>query len=56
MRENSGKGDSHTGLLDPTLKEREAEKGRTGEAPLDKKPKRGGKRGSSPDNHGGGAR
>ena len=32
MRENSGKGDSHTGLLDPTIKEREAEQGRSGKA------------------------
>ena len=37
MRENSGKGDSHTGLLDPTTKEHEAERGRTGQAPLEKK-------------------
>ena len=37
MRENSGKGDSHTGLLDPTVKERDAEKGRSGQAPLQAK-------------------
>ncbi len=37
MRENSGKGDSHTGLLDPTIKEHEAEKGRSGQAALNKK-------------------
>jgi hypothetical protein len=37
MRENSGKGDSHTGLLDPTIKELEAEKGRSGQAVLKKK-------------------
>lgn len=56
MRENSGKGDSHTGLRDPTTKEREAEKGRSGAASL--KPKRTGasKRTSSPNNRGGGAR
>ena len=34
MRENSGKGDSNTGLLDPTIKEHQAEKGRSGEASL----------------------
>ena len=56
MRENSGKGDSHTGLLDPTAKEREASKGRSGQASL--KPKRTGghKRKSSPDSCGGGGR
>jgi hypothetical protein len=37
MRENSGKGDSHTGLFDPTIKEHEAEKGRSGEAALKEK-------------------
>jgi hypothetical protein len=37
MRENSGKGDSHTGLLDPTVKEHEAEKGRSGQSVLKKK-------------------
>ena len=56
MRENSGKGDSHTGLLDPTIKEREAEQGRSGEAPLEGKDKTERKRPSSPDNRGGGAR
>ena len=33
MRENSGKGDSHTGLMDPTVKEREAEKSKSEDAP-----------------------
>lgn len=37
MRENSGNGDSHTSLLDPTMKEHEAERGRSGQAPLGKK-------------------
>ena len=37
MRENSGKGDSNTGLLDPTMKEHEAERGRSGQAPHEKK-------------------
>jgi hypothetical protein len=37
MRENSGKGDSNTGLLDPTMKEHEAERGRSGQAPLGEK-------------------
>jgi hypothetical protein len=56
MRENSGKGDSHTGLRDPTIKEREASKGHSGAASL--KPKRTGghKRTSSPDNRGRGGR
>jgi hypothetical protein len=56
MRENSGKGDSHTGLLDPTTKEREAEKGRSGQAPLKGKTKSGHKRTPSPDGRGGGGR
>ena len=56
MRENSGKGDSHTGLLDPTMKEHEAEKGRTGEAPLKGKHKAGHQPTSSPDDRGGGGR
>jgi hypothetical protein len=56
MRENSGKGDSHTGLMDPTIKEREAEKRRSGQATLKSKDKTGHKRTSSPDNRGGGAR
>lgn len=56
MRENSGKGDSHTGLLDPTIKEREAEKGRSGQAVLKGKDKTARKRTSSPDNRGGGGR
>ena len=37
MRENSGKGDSNTNLLDPTLKEHEAARGKSGEALLKKK-------------------
>ena len=56
MRENSGKGDSHTGFMDPTVKEREAEKGRTGRAPLKRQRKTGHKRTSAPDNRGGGGR
>ena len=32
MRENSGQGDSTTNLRDPTLKEHEAEKGKSGRA------------------------
>jgi hypothetical protein len=56
MRENSGKGDSHTGLLDPTTKEREAEKGRSGRAALKGEDKTGHKRTPSPDNRGGGGR
>jgi len=56
MRENSGKGDSHTGFLDPTTKEREAAKGRSGRASLKAKRTGGHKRKSSPDNRGGGAR
>jgi hypothetical protein len=56
MRENSGKGDSHTGLLDPTIKEREAEKGRSGQAMMKPKRTAGHKRKPSPDNRGGGAR
>ena len=56
MRENSGRGDSNTGHLDPTVKEREAAKGRSGAASL--RPKRTGahKRTSSPDGRGGGGR
>jgi len=42
MRENSGKGDSHTGLLDPTIKEHEAEQGRSGQAGLKPKEPAGG--------------
>lgn len=34
MRENSGKGDSTNNLKDPTLKEHEAERGKSGEAIL----------------------
>jgi hypothetical protein len=56
MRENSGKGDSHTGLMDPTVKEREAEKGRSGRASLKPKRSSGHRRKSSPDNRGGGGR
>ena len=56
MRENSGKGDSNTGLLDPTIKEHEADKGRSGQAPLKAKRKSGHQRTSSPDNRGGGGR
>ena len=56
MRENSGKGDSHTGLMDPTIKEHEAEKGRSGPAPLKGKDKTGHKRAPSPDTRGGGGR
>ena len=56
MRENSGKGDSNTGLKDPTIKEREAEKGRSGQAMLKEKTKGGHKRTPSPDNRGGGNR
>ena len=56
MRENSGKGESHTGLMDPTIKEHEAEKGRSGQAPLKGKDKTGHKRTPSPDNRGGGGR
>ena len=37
MRENSGKGDSHTGLFDPTIKEHEAKKRRSGQASLRRK-------------------
>jgi hypothetical protein len=56
MRENSGKGDSHTGFRDPTAKEREAEKGRSGQAPLKRARKSGHKRTPAPDNRGGGGR
>ena len=56
MRENSGKGDSHTGFLDPTVKEREAAKGRSGQAVLKRKRSGGHRRTSAPDNRGGGAR
>ena len=37
MRENSGKGESSNNLNDPTLKEHEAEKGKSGEAMLKKR-------------------
>lgn len=56
MRENSGKGDSNTGLLDPTVKEREEEKGRSGQAPLDPHHRTSKQRTSQPNNRGGGAR
>ena len=56
MRENSGKGDSNTGLRDPTIKEREAAKGRSGTASLKPKHTGGHERTPSPDNRGGGAR
>ena len=56
MRSNSGKGDSNTGLLDPTVKEREAEKGRSGQAPLHPSNDTGKKRVSQPDGRGGGGR
>jgi len=56
MRENSGKGDSHTGLMDPTVKDREAEKGRSGQAPLKGEGKPGRHRSPSPDGRGGGGR
>ena len=41
MRENSGKGDSNTNLRDPTLKEHEAARGKSGEALLNEKEKEG---------------
>ena len=56
MRENSGKGESHTGLMDPTIKEREAEKGRSGQAPLKGQDKSGHKRTPSRNGRGGGGR
>ena len=56
MRENSGKGDSHTGLLDPTTKEHEAEKGKSGEAMLNPSKETAKKRSSQPNNRGGGGR
>ena len=56
MRGNSGKGDSNTGLLDPTIKEREAEKSRSGQSPLDPSNNMSKKRGSQPDGRGGGGR
>ena len=36
MRENSGKGDGTNNLKDPTLKDHEAEKGKSGKAILDR--------------------
>ena len=56
MRDNSGKGEGTNNLLDPTLKEHERDRGRSGEAPLEVKDKTGHNRTSSPDNRGGGAR
>lgn len=56
MRENSGKGDSNTGLLDPTIKEHEAEKGRSGQAPLHPSGRTPKERGGQPDGRGGGGR
>ena len=56
MRENSGRGDSHTGHMDPTVKEREASKGRSGAVSLKPKHKSGHQRTPSPDNRGGGGR
>lgn len=55
MRDNSGKGDSNTGLLDPTIKEQEAARSRSGQAPLEGKATAR-KRAPSPDNRGGGGR
>ena len=56
MRENSGKGDSNTGLLDPTTKEHEKQKGRSGEAPLDPPSRTPKERGGQRDGSGGGGR
>ena len=56
MSDNSGKGDSNTGLLDPTIKEREAEKGRSGQAPLDRPNRTPKERGEQPNGRGGGGR
>lgn len=56
MRENSGKGDSNTGLLDPTIKEHEEEQGKSGEAPLGPADRTAKKRSTQPDNRGGGGR
>lgn len=56
MRENSGKGDGRSGLKDPTIKERQAAKGRSGRASLAPKHKAGHQRTPSPDNRGGGGR
>lgn len=56
MRDNSGKGDSHTGLLDPTVKDHEAKKGRSGQAPLDLPKRTSKQRGCQPDGRGGGGR
>ena len=44
MRGNSGKGDSHDGVLDPTIKEHQARKGRSGQAMLKRKRQGGRKR------------
>ena len=56
MRENSGKGDSNTGLLDPTTKDHEAEKGRSGKAGLHPPKRTPKERGSQPNSRGGGGR
>ena len=56
MRDNSGKGDSNTGLLDPTIKEREAESGRSGQAALRPSKRMPKERGSQPNGRGGGGR
>ena len=56
MRDNSGKGDSNTGLLDPTIKDREAEKGRSGKASLHPPKRTSKERGSQPNNRGRGGR
>ena len=56
MRDNSGKGGSNSGLLDPTTKDREAEKGRSGQAPLHPSKDTPKERGSQPDGSGGGGR
>jgi hypothetical protein len=38
MRRNSGTDESRDNLLDPTMKEHEAERGKSGEAVIDKDP------------------
>lgn len=56
MRDNSGKGDSRGSVMDPTIKEHQAAKGRSGQAPLEGDKKSGHKRTPSPDGRGGGGR
>ena len=56
MRDNSGKGDSRGNVMDPTIKEHQANKGRSGQAPLDGENRAGHKRTPSPVGRGGGAR